>query len=93
MAKKHKWAFVARFRAGAYGWRGSALASKRLKEAITEIKKFVRTDAVLAADGVVNFAAESANAGTLARAARDFVKSNPEWALQVAVMFLTPFST
>ncbi|MBL8795625.1 MAG: hypothetical protein JNM56_17095 [Planctomycetia bacterium] len=53
MAKKHKWIFVARFRAGAYGWHGSALATKRLKEAITEIKKVARTDAVLAADGVV----------------------------------------
>src|ERR1043166_4843591 len=53
MAKKYKWTFVARFRAGAYGWRGSALASKRLKEAITEIKKVARTDRVLAADGAV----------------------------------------
>jgi len=54
MAKKHRWTFVARFRAGAYGWRGSALACKRLKEAVTEIKKVARTDGVLAADGVVN---------------------------------------
>lgn len=53
MAKKHKWTFVARFRAGAYGWRGSALAGKRLKEAVSEIKKAARCDPVLAADGVV----------------------------------------
>lgn len=54
MAKKHKWTFAARFRAGAYGWRGSALASKRLKEAVTEIRKVARTDPVLATDGVVH---------------------------------------
>lgn len=54
MAKKHKWTFVTRFRASAYGWRGSALAGKRLKEAVTEIKKAARIDPVLAAHGVVH---------------------------------------
>lgn len=34
MAMRHKWKFVARFRANAYGWRGSAPTIKRLKEAI-----------------------------------------------------------
>lgn len=53
MAKGHKWKFVARFRAKAYGWRGSALAIKRLKEAVNEIKKAAKTDPVLAADGAV----------------------------------------
>ena len=28
----HKWTFKSRFRANAYGWKGTALASKRLKE-------------------------------------------------------------
>jgi len=39
MAKSHKWTFKSRFRANAYGWKGSSLASKRLKEAVSEIKK------------------------------------------------------
>ncbi len=53
MAKKYKWAFTARFRSGAYGWRGSGLATKRLKEAVTEIKKAARTDPVLGGEGAV----------------------------------------
>jgi len=53
MAKSHPWTFKARFRAKAYGWRGTALASKRLKEAVSEIRKAAKSDAVLAADGVV----------------------------------------
>ncbi|HUT88397.1 MAG TPA: hypothetical protein VMY37_02775 [Thermoguttaceae bacterium] len=53
MAKSHKWAFKARFRAKAYGWRGTALASKRLKEAVSEIKKVAKSDPVLAADSIV----------------------------------------
>jgi hypothetical protein len=54
MAKTHPWTFRARFRAKAYGWRGTALASKRLKEAVSEIRKVAKSDAVLAADGAVS---------------------------------------
>jgi hypothetical protein len=43
----------ARFRARAYGWRGSALASKRLKEAVREINAVAKSDRVLAAEGKV----------------------------------------
>jgi len=50
---KHKWQFTARFRAGAYGWKGTALAAKRMKEAVTEIKKVARTDSGLAGQGAV----------------------------------------
>ena len=53
MAKKYKWAFTARFRSGAYGWRGSGLATRRLKEAVTEIRKAARSDPVLGGDGTV----------------------------------------
>ena len=53
MAKSHKWTFKARFRANAYGWKASSLASKRLKEAVSEIKKVAKKDPVLAADGAV----------------------------------------
>ena len=53
MFAKHPWAFKARFRSKAYGWKGSSLAIKRLKEAVAEIKKVARTDAVVAADGAV----------------------------------------
>lgn len=54
MIARHPWAFKARFRARAYGWKGSSLAVKRLKEAVSEIKKVARTDALTAADGAVH---------------------------------------
>jgi len=50
----HRWAFKARFRARAYGWRGSALAIKRLKEAVREINSVAKSDPVLAAEGCVS---------------------------------------
>jgi hypothetical protein len=54
MAPKHKWTFKTRFRSQAFGWRGSHLACQRLKEAVAEIRKAVKTDAVAAGDGVVS---------------------------------------
>jgi hypothetical protein len=53
MAKSHKWTFKSRFRANAYSWNGTSLASKRLKEAVSEIKKVAKSDSVLAAEGTV----------------------------------------
>lgn len=53
MIAKHPWTFKARFRSKAHGWKGSSLAIKRLKEAVSEIKRVARTDAVVAADGAV----------------------------------------
>jgi tetratricopeptide (TPR) repeat protein len=53
MSEPRKWQFKARFRRSAYGWKGSALASKRLREAVSEIKKVARKDPGAAADGVV----------------------------------------
>ena len=53
MISKHSWAFKVRFRSKAYGWKGSSLAIKRLKEAVFEIKKVARTDTVAAAGGAV----------------------------------------
>jgi hypothetical protein len=50
----HPWTFKSRFRAKTYGWRGTALATKRLKEAVTEIKRVAKTDPITAADGVVS---------------------------------------
>jgi hypothetical protein len=54
MAAKHTWKFKTRFRAGTLGWRGSRLACQRLNEAVAEIKKVARVDAIAAADGVVS---------------------------------------
>lgn len=54
MATRYPWEFRSRFRSKAYGWKGSSLAVKRLKEAVSEIKKVGRTDAVSAADGAVS---------------------------------------
>jgi len=50
----HKWAFRARFRRRAFGWK-SQPAIKRVKEAVSEIKKVARKDKVLAAEGAVLF--------------------------------------
>ncbi len=50
----HKWTFRARFRRNAFGWK-SQPAIKRIKEALSEIKKMVRLDPVLAAEGAVVF--------------------------------------
>ena len=49
----HKWRFKAHFRSGAYGWKGTSLASKRMKEAVSEIKKVARTDSALAGEGAI----------------------------------------
>jgi hypothetical protein len=53
--KQHKWDFQLKFRRHAYGWRGSNLAIKRIKEAISEIKKIEKKDPALAAEGAVLF--------------------------------------
>lgn len=49
----HKWAFRPRFRANAFGWRASKLASQRLREATSEIKAVNRKEPATAADGAV----------------------------------------
>lgn len=49
------WAFRARFRRGAFGWKSSRLAVQRVKEAAAEIKKVARHDPVLGAEGAVLF--------------------------------------
>ncbi len=51
---KHKWIFRARFRRNSFGWR-SQPAVKRVKEAVSEIKKVARKSPVLAAEGAVIF--------------------------------------
>ena len=48
-----KWAFLARFRRGGFGWRASQLAARRLQEALREIKAVARHDPVAAAEGGV----------------------------------------
>ncbi len=52
--KKYRWQFKARFRRHAFGWR-SQPAIKRIKEAVSEIKKVARRDQSLAAEGAVLF--------------------------------------
>ena len=54
MTSGHRWAFKAGFRSHAYGWRGSSLASTRLKEAVREINSVAKSDRVLAAEGCVS---------------------------------------
>ena len=52
--KKNIWAFQPRFRRHAFGWR-SQTPIKRIKEAVSEIKKQARKDPVLAGEGAVLF--------------------------------------
>jgi len=52
--EKHKWEFAGRFRRHAFGWK-SRPAIQRIKEAVSEIKKVARRDAVLAGEGAVLF--------------------------------------
>lgn len=51
---KYKWAFAPRFRRNAFGWR-SETPIKRIKEAISEIKKIAKKEPLLAAEGAVLF--------------------------------------
>lgn len=55
MSSPHIWQFPARFRSGAYGWRSSALAVQRIKEAIKEIKQVARQNPVVGAEGAIRF--------------------------------------
>lgn len=50
---KHKWKFKSCFRREAYGWNGTAKASKRMKEAVSEVKKIAKKDSALAGQGTV----------------------------------------
>lgn len=50
----HPWEFRARFRRHAFGWK-SQPAIRRVKEAVSEIKKVARKDPVLAAEGALLF--------------------------------------
>ena len=47
------WAFRARFRRGAFGWKGTQLAIGRINEALTEIRAVARQDPTCAAEGAV----------------------------------------
>ena len=49
----HPWTFKKHFRLQAYGWKGTALASKRMREAVSEIKKVAKKDPALAGEGVI----------------------------------------
>ena len=52
--EKHNWIFSARFRRHAFGWR-SQPAIKRIKEAVSEIKRIARKDPILGGEGAVIF--------------------------------------
>lgn len=54
MSTAHQWEFRPRFRKHAFGW-SSQRPVKRIKEAVSEIKKAARQDKVLAGEGAVVF--------------------------------------
>jgi tetratricopeptide (TPR) repeat protein len=51
----HPWAFRARFRRTAFGWKGTKLAIERIHEALAEIRAVARQDPATAAEGAVLF--------------------------------------
>ncbi|MDE2296675.1 MAG: hypothetical protein KGL99_11210 [Burkholderiales bacterium] len=51
----HPWAFRARFRRAAFGWKGTKLAIERIHEALAEIRAVARHDPATAAEGAVLF--------------------------------------
>jgi hypothetical protein len=51
---ERKWQFKTKFRAKAFGWRGSRLAISRLKEAVSEIKAVAKSDPVATGDEAVS---------------------------------------
>ena len=51
----HPWAFRARFRRTAFGWKGTRLAIERIHEALAEIRAVARHDPASAAEGAVLF--------------------------------------
>ena len=55
MDKASDWQFTKRFRRSGFGWRASRLASKRIAEALAEIRAAARRDPLLAAHGAVRF--------------------------------------
>ena len=52
--KTHRWIFLSRFKVGGFGWR-SELPIKRIREAVSEIKKAARKDKIVGAEGAVIF--------------------------------------
>jgi len=50
---KHTWTFKKYFRREAYGWNGTAKASKRMAEAISEINKTAKNNSSLAGEGTI----------------------------------------
>lgn len=53
MSTAYKWQFTAKLRTSAFCWRASQLATRRLQEAVLEIRKCGRQDPVLAAEGAI----------------------------------------
>ncbi len=53
MASAPTWAFRARFRRGAFGWKGTRKAIERLNEALGEIERMARVDPSSAGEGAV----------------------------------------
>lgn len=54
-SSSHKWFFPPRFRKAAFGWRGTQTAIPRIREAVSEIKKASKKDAILGAQGAILF--------------------------------------
>jgi len=53
LKSSYSWNFKSYFKSNAFSWRGSKLASKRIKEALSEVSKENKRDQYLAAEGAI----------------------------------------
>lgn len=78
---KHKWAFAPRFRRNAFGWK-SQPAIKRIKEAVSEIKKVARKDPLLGGEGAVLFLEKVSPAIQNVDSSSGAIGSTVNWAIE-----------
>lgn len=86
--ESYQWEFSAKFRSGAFGWK-SDLPIKRIKEAISEIKKVAKKEPVLAAEGAISFLSKVSPALQHVDSSSGAVGSAVNWAIDQLVPVLT----
>ena len=86
--ESYQWEFPAKFRSGAFGWK-SDLPIKRIKEAVSEIKKVAKKEPVLAAEGAISFLSKVSPALQHVDSSSGAVGSAVNWAIDQLVPVLT----
>ncbi len=78
---KPKWAFAPRFRRNAFGWK-SQPPIKRIKEAVSEIKKEAKKDPILGGEGAVLFLEKVSSAIQNVDSSSGAIGSTVNWAIE-----------